>query len=164
MGLFDFVKDAGEKILHREGKAEAKAEARAAAEEAERDRNQANAQALTKVIDALDLGMEQVAIQVQGSVATVYGKAPSQSVKEKIVLVIGNTAGIEQVNDQIIVEKNEPPATMYTVVSGDTLSKIAKTHYGDASAYMKIFEANTPMLKDPNKIYPGQVLRIPPKG
>ena len=56
----------------------------------------------------------------------------------------------------------EPAATFYTVVSGDSLSKIAKKHYGDASKYPVIFDANRPMLKDPDKIYPGQVLRIPP--
>jgi nucleoid-associated protein YgaU len=47
--------------------------------------------------------------------------------------------------------------------SGDTLSKIAKEAYGDANAYMKIFEANKPMLSNPDKIYPGQKLRIPAK-
>lgn len=52
-------------------------------------------------------------------------------------------------------------STFYTVQSGDTLSGIAKAHYGKAGLYMKIFEANTPMLSDPNRIYPGQVLRIP---
>jgi nucleoid-associated protein YgaU len=51
-----------------------------------------------------------------------------------------------------------------TVRSGDTLSKIAKDAYGDANAYMQIFEANKPMLSNPDRIYPGQVLRIPPKG
>ena len=50
----------------------------------------------------------------------------------------------------------------YTVVKGDTLSAISKRQYGDANKYMRIFEANKPMLSDPNKIYPGQVLRIPP--
>ncbi len=60
------------------------------------------------------------------------------------------------------VAKPEPEAKMHTVVSGDTLSKISKQFYGDPMKYMKIFEANKPMLKDPNKIYPGQVLRIPP--
>ena len=49
----------------------------------------------------------------------------------------------------------------YTVKAGDTLSAIAKAHLGDASAYMKIFEANKDQLTDPNKIKPGQVLRIP---
>lgn len=51
----------------------------------------------------------------------------------------------------------------YTVEKGDTLSKIAKQMYGDAAKYPVIFEANKPMLKDPDKIYPGQVLRIPPQ-
>jgi nucleoid-associated protein YgaU len=60
------------------------------------------------------------------------------------------------------VEVEKPQATMYTVQPGDSLSKIAKAHYGNAMKYTVIFEANTPMLKDPNKIYPGQVLRIPP--
>ena len=61
------------------------------------------------------------------------------------------------------VEAPEPEAQFYTVQSGDTLSKIAKEMYGDAMKYNDIFEANTPMLKDPNLIYPGQVLRIPPQ-
>jgi len=59
------------------------------------------------------------------------------------------------------VENVEPEAQFYTVVSGDTLGKIAKAHYGNAMKYPVIFEANTPMLSDPDKIYPGQVLRIP---
>ena len=67
----------------------------------------------------------------------------------------------------IKVDPNAPPpapaTTTYTVKAGDTLSKIAKVHLGDANAYMKIFEANKPMLSNPDKIYPGQKLRIPPK-
>jgi len=51
----------------------------------------------------------------------------------------------------------------YTVKAGDTLSKISKEMYGDANQYQRIFEANQPMLKDPDKIYPGQMLRIPPQ-
>ena len=70
--------------------------------------------------------------------------------------------GVASVVDEITVEKREPESKYYTVVSGDTLSKIAKAQYGDPNKYMKIFEANKPMLKDPDKIYPGQVLRIPP--
>ena len=84
--------------------------------------------------------------------------------REKIVLILGNTAGIGGVDDQLTVEAPEPEATYYTVVSGDSLSKIAKAHYGDAMKYPVIFEANKPMLTDPDKIYPGQVLRIPPLG
>jgi nucleoid-associated protein YgaU len=71
---------------------------------------------------------------------------------------------VAQVNDLTTVEAPEPEATFYTVKSGDSLSAIAKAHYGDAMKYPEIFEANKPMLKDPDKIYPGQVLRIPPLG
>jgi nucleoid-associated protein YgaU len=60
------------------------------------------------------------------------------------------------------VERPEPEATFYTVQRGDTLSKIAREHYGNASKYPVIFEANQPMLREPDKIYPGQKLRIPP--
>jgi nucleoid-associated protein YgaU len=80
------------------------------------------------------------------------------------VLTAGNTKGVAQVDDRLVVEaaEPEPEAAMYTVKSGDTLSAIAKAHYGDAMKYPEIFEANKPMLTDPDKIYPGQVLRIPP--
>jgi nucleoid-associated protein YgaU len=93
----------------------------------------------------------------------VYGLAASQADKEKAILAVGNAAGIERVDDRIRVETPAPAATFYTVKSGDTLSKIAKTHYGEAGKYPAIFEANKPMLTDPDKIYPGQVLRIPPQ-
>ena len=79
-----------------------------------------------------------------------------------MILVIGNTVGISGVEDEMEVEIQEPVATFHTVVRGDTLSKIAKNVYGDAMKYSVIFEANKPMLSHPDKIYPGQVLRIPP--
>ena len=53
------------------------------------------------------------------------------------------------------VDQSAPEAQFYTVVSGDTLSKISKQFYGDANKYKQIFEANKPMLKSPDKIYPG---------
>ena len=53
---------------------------------------------------------------------------------------------------------------VYVVKSGDSLSKIAKQHYGNANEWKRIFEANTDVLKDPNKIFPGQKLKIPAKG
>jgi nucleoid-associated protein YgaU len=80
------------------------------------------------------------------------------------VLCCGNVANVEHVNDLLTVRASEPAAQYYTVVKGDTLSKISKQFYGDPNKYMKIYEANTPMLKHPDKIYPGQMLRIPPKG
>ena len=81
---------------------------------------------------------------------------------KKIILMVGNTQGVGQVDDRLVVGKPEPEAVMYTVRRGDTLSKIAKEHYGDARKYPVIFEANRPMLTHPDKIYPGQMLRIPP--
>jgi nucleoid-associated protein YgaU len=77
------------------------------------------------------------------------------------VLVVGNTEGIASVDDRMTTAVQEPEAQFHTVVKGDSLSKIAKTYYGNAMKYPVIFEANKPMLTDPDKIYPGQVLRIP---
>ena len=71
-------------------------------------------------------------------------------------------SGVEAVNDMLTVDAPEPEAQWHTVVSGDNLSKIAKAFYGDANKYPVIFEANKPMLSHPDKIYPGQMLRIPP--
>ena len=62
---------------------------------------------------------------------------------------------------EIKIDPNAPKVETYTVKSGDTLSKIAKEHLGDANAYMKIFNANKDQLTDPDKIKPGQVLKIP---
>ena len=86
---------------------------------------------------------------------------PTQADREKVILVLGNTAGIAQVDDRLEVERKEPEAQFYTVKAGDTLSKIAKQHYGNANKYPTILEANRPMLRNPDQIYPGQVLRIP---
>ncbi|MEC8883779.1 MAG: peptidoglycan-binding protein LysM, partial [Bacteroidota bacterium] len=109
----------------------------------------------------LGLEVEGLDIKIDGETATVTGKAKDQATKEKVVLVVGNVDGIAQVDDQMSAEHKEPEAQFHTVVSGDTLSKIAKKFYGNAMKYPVIFEANKPMLKDPDKIYPGQMLRIP---
>ncbi|MGB1219374.1 MAG: peptidoglycan-binding protein LysM, partial [Flavobacteriales bacterium] len=87
--------------------------------------------------------------------------AKTQEDKEKVILIVGNTAGIATVDDQMDVVEPKPEARFHTVERGDTLSKIAKEVYGNAMKYPVIFEANKPMLKHPDKIYPGQVLRIP---
>ena len=89
------------------------------------------------------------------------GVAADQATKEKIVLCCGNVSGVAKVNDMLTVEQPADESRYYTVVKGDTLSAIAKKEYGNANAYMKIFEANKPMLSNPDKIYPGQLLRIP---
>jgi len=78
-----------------------------------------------------------------------------------LILSLGNVGGIASVDDRISVDKEEPAAEFYTVKKGDSLSKIAKRYYGDPMKYKQLFEANRPLLKDPNKVFPGQQIRIP---
>lgn len=154
MGLWDFVKEAGAKLT---GKEKAEDQSKTEAFEELRKGN-----TLMQHVLAMGLKIEGMKITYDDGVATIRGTCPSQEAREKIVLTVGNVAGVSQVDDQIVVEKVEPAAVFYTVVAGDTLSKIAKAHYGDAMKYPVIFEANKPMLAHPDKIYVGQTLRIPP--
>jgi nucleoid-associated protein YgaU len=150
MGLIDFAMGAGEKLFGAKGS------------------DQERSAKLENQVRKMQLPVEMLRIGVKDDKATVSGKVKAQSVREKIVLAVGNTTGISKVEDrlELVVEKaaapKEPEAKYYTVVQGDSLSKIAKAQYGDAMKYPMIFEANKPMLSDPDKIYPGQVLRIPP--
>jgi nucleoid-associated protein YgaU len=107
------------------------------------------------------LKIEGMKVTYDDGKATIRGKCPSQEEKEKVLLAVGNVAGVSQVDDQITVERSSAESAFYTVVAGDTLSKIAKARYGDAKKYPVIFEANRPLLTDPDKIYVGQTLRIP---
>ncbi len=91
----------------------------------------------------------------------VRGKAASQEMKERILLAFGNVAGISTVKDEVEAEDGGAVSKFHEVVSGDTLGKISKQYYGKSSLYMRIFDANKPMLKNPDKIYVGQMLRIP---
>ena len=110
----------------------------------------------------MNLSAQDLEIGFDGASGTVIvqGTADTQETKEKILLCCGNVAGVEHVQDQLGVVEAAAEPQFYTVVS-DTLSKIAKEFYGNANAYMGIFEANKPMLSHPDKIYPGQMLRIP---
>jgi len=163
MGLFDFVKEAGEKLFgSKEEAAPSAPPAGVSSEEARKAVDRRRAAALVTFIEKMGLKVDDLSVRVDGETAKVSGKVASQELREKIVLAVGNVAGIARVDDQLTVEKAEPEATFYTVVRGDTLSKIAKAHYGNAMKYPVIFEANRPLLQDPDKIYPGQVLRIPP--
>jgi len=166
MGLMDFVKDAGEKLFGR-GKAQAAmTEVKAAPDDPAKvaAANAAAGDAIVDYIKSQNLSATGLTVTYDGATSTVsvFGVAPDQATKEKIALCCGNVAGVAKVNNMMSVDQSAPEATYYTVVSGDTLSKISKASYGDANKYMTIFEANKPMLSDPNKIYPGQVLRIPP--
>lgn len=160
MGLFSFLKNAGSKIFNTPTPA-----TKLSDEEKRRADDIAKKQkiiVLKGVVNSLGLSVEDLEVDFHEDTVTVYGKVDSQSDKEKIVLALGNVAGVAAVDDRMMVEKPEADAVFYEVKRGDSLSKIAKAHYGDAMKYPVIFEANRPMLKDPDKIYPGQVLRIPP--
>lgn len=144
MGLFSFFKEAGEKIF---GGGEAKAEE------------------LKKSLDAQGLDTQDIQVQVDGDQVVLKGNVKDQETLEKAVLAVGNNAGIAGVKtDEIVINTPSEESVFYTVKKGDTLWKIAETQYGKGKGanYNIIFEANKPMLKHPDKIYPGQVLRIPP--
>ncbi|MDO5104101.1 MAG: peptidoglycan-binding protein LysM [Lautropia sp.] len=157
MGLMSFIKEAGEKLFGGNAAQAATPDAGAA--------NQAAADAIVAYIRAQNLNADNLNVQFDGasSEVTVSGQAADQETKEKILLCCGNVAGVEKVNDELTVAAASTEAQYYTVVKGDNLSKIAKEFYGNANLYNKIFEANRPMLSHPDKIYPGQKLRIPPQ-
>ena len=151
MGLFSFLKKAGKKLT---GKKEPQVEAAVkSAEETKLDAMRSEISRLGIPVNGLKLEMaEQVVIS---------GQTSTNADREKIILALGNCEGVACVDDRITVSNPEPEATFYTVQSGDSLSKISKSQYGDPMKYNAIFEANKPMLAHPDEIYPGQVLRIP---
>jgi nucleoid-associated protein YgaU len=152
MGLISFIKSAGERIF---GKKEAAIVVDKAA-------------VILDHIRSYGFSTENIQAQVLDDLVILTGKVDTIANKNKIIVAAGNVEGISKVEDRLAVLP--PGATIpmaetveqyYTVVPGDTLSKIAKVYYGNANKYPVIFEANTPMLKHPDKIYPGQVLVIP---
>ena len=166
MGIFDFVKKVGNKL-------------------GIGDDEEPNAEALKRELDSNRLGTENVEVKVDGDKAILKGVVADQSAFEKAVIAVGNTLGVSKVQaDELkvvppdsgvkldsgiditeLIKKAVPAANpkFYTVKKGDNLSKIAERSYGkgQAARHKLIFEANKPMLKHPDKIYPGQVLRIP---
>ena len=160
MGLFSFLKDAGAKIFKKKEKPANEVITAPTIEEL----NAEKADQLRTAIADLGLPIEGLWITVNDDMVTLEGQVQSQTDKEKIILTVGNVEGIASVDDKMTVENPEPEAVFYEVQKGDSLSKIAKAHYDDYMKYPLIFEANKPMLKDPDLIYPGQVLRIPPLG
>ncbi|UEM01531.1 peptidoglycan-binding protein LysM [Skermanella rosea] len=154
MGFFDFVKDAGRKLGI--------------------GSDAPTPDELRAEVTKLGLEAKDFAVDVKDDIVTVSGTAPSQEQREKIVLALGNVHGVAKVEDRLAVAQADAPAAatpaaanaapesrFYTVKKGDTLSKVSKEFYGDPNRYQAIFEANRPMLEHPDKIYPGQMLRIP---
>ena len=191
MGLISFVKNAGAKLFKKKEAATSsvknavnKGSEQESAAPSQEELESQKAVELEGLVNSMGFGIEDLYIEVSGDVATVHGKTGSWDDKERAVLAVGNVEGIAQVDDRIEILATESQETgegnrevpavhasddssseaseYYTVKKGDSLSKISKQVYGNAMKYRIIFEANKPMLKDPNKIYPGQVLRIPP--
>lgn len=145
MGVFSFLKNVGEKIM------------------GSSDTKPAQPEELKKELAKHKLDAEGIDVQVDGEKVTVTGSALTTEQAEKITLALGNTMGVSEVENKLEVAKPSTEARMYTVKAGDTLWKISEEMYGKGNGgkYNVIFEANTPMLTHPDKIYPGQVLRIP---
>ncbi len=146
MGLFEFVKNAGAKLF---GGGDAKA---------------ATPEAIQQQVEGHGLNTTDLKFDVQGDKVKLSGTAMTQEEAEKIILSIGNTIGIAQVDtSDLIVTKESPPAKMYTVQKGDTLWAIAEKFYGkgQGARHTDIVKANSPPVKNPDLIQPGWVLRIP---
>jgi nucleoid-associated protein YgaU len=126
----------------------------------------APADALTNELQGLGFDTSGVDIEVDGDKVTLNGAVGSREEMEKIILAVGNSKGVASVENNLIAPDHDPtqPSGIHVVVDGDTLWKIAEAHYGSGARYEEIFEANKPMLKHPDKIYPGQRLRIPGAG
>ena len=161
MGLFNFIKTAGSGLLKK------KAETYTAKKKSDVGIKERQEGMLEGYIEGAGLDLRNVDVEIEDDTVTIWGEAATEADRERAVLMLGNMEGVCSVDDRISVTAvataapATPSAQMYEVQSGDSLSKIAKAFYGDPLKYDKIFEANRPMLKDPNTIYPGQTLRIP---
>ncbi|MEO8203348.1 MAG: peptidoglycan-binding protein LysM [Betaproteobacteria bacterium] len=161
MSLISFMKDVGEKLFAPRG-ASAGSSAAPAADQQTQD--VANGATIKKYIESLGLNVTGLEVKYDSATftATISGTAADKETREKVVVAAGNVLNVAKVDDKMTVTSDSgADAKFHTVEKGDTLSKIAKQEYGDANKYNKIFEANKPMLKSADLIYPGQVLRIP---
>ncbi|MDD4108210.1 MAG: peptidoglycan-binding protein LysM, partial [Prolixibacteraceae bacterium] len=149
MGLISFLKGAGSKIFGKSAE----------------EKNEDKALLIINHLKSYNLNTNALKVSVDDETVTLQGEVDTVANKNRIIVAAGNVEGISRVVDNMTVtmppvavaeEKSaEPEKQFYTVVSGDTLSKISKQMYGNANKYQVIFEANTPMLKHPDKIYPG---------
>ena len=146
MGLFDFVKDVGRQIFDTDAEA---------------------ADNIKQHLEIKTHGLSNLDVKFDDGTVTLCGDCKTQAVREQAILIAGNIKGVTKVvADDLKAPKPKPEeprkkAEVYEIVSGDTLGAIAKRYYGKASMYTKIFEANRDIIDDPNKIYPGQKIRIP---
>ena len=146
MGFFDFAKDVGRQIFDTDAEA---------------------ADNIKQHLEIKTHGLSNLEVEFDDGVATICGDCANQAVREQAILIAGNIKGVEKVvADDLRAPEPKPEepkekVEYYEIASGDTLGAIAKRYYGSAGKYMKIFEANKDIISDPNKIYPGQKIRIP---
>jgi nucleoid-associated protein YgaU len=141
MGLMSFVKTIGNKIFSKPEEASAK---------------------IASHIEEDNPGIKNLQVDFKDGVVSLSGEAESPEALEKAVLMAGNLKGVSEVKfDGVAAPAATEKVVYYEIVSGDTLSRIAKQFYGDGSAYMRIFEANREVIRDPDKIFVGQKIRIP---
>ncbi|MFO1371500.1 MAG: peptidoglycan-binding protein LysM [Candidatus Competibacteraceae bacterium] len=141
MGLFDFVINQGKKLFGAGDDPAAK---------------------IKQEIEAANPGVKNLGVEFKDGHVQLSGEAITPEAMEKAVLMAGNVQGVEKVSaDQVQTPPQTGKVEYYTIQSGDNLSSIAKKFLGSASAYQKIFEANREVIKDPDKIYVGQKIRIP---
>ncbi|MDR5771375.1 MULTISPECIES: peptidoglycan-binding protein LysM [unclassified Caballeronia] len=159
MGILSFIKEAGEKLF---GATSQTAQAAPAAVDVA-ELNLKAGEAIATYIRSQGLEAQDLQVKYDGAshTVTVSGEAADQATKEKILVAAGNVQHVDKVDDQLTVPSSAPESQFHTVVAGDNLWKIAEKYYGSGAKNDVIFEANKPMLKSPDKIYPGQVLRIP---
>ena len=150
MGFFDFISDAGKKLL---GKGD-------------------DAAAIKEEIESsfAELPVDGLTVTVEGDTVTLAGVAQNYQTREKAILIAGNVEGIAQVSaDQLVTleqisEDNVreiPEEIFYSIAKGDTLWAIADKFYDDGSKYTHIVDANLEVIKNADLIYPGQMIRIP---
>ena len=141
MGLFDFARNIGKKLFGNEEEAPEK---------------------IKSHIEEENPGVNNLDVSIQDGVVTLSGEAASAEAMEKAVLMAGNLKGVSEVRaDSVSAPAAVEKVEYYEIVSGDTLSALAKKYYGDASKYPQIFEANREVIKDPDLIFVGQKIRIP---
>lgn len=159
MDLFGFAKDIGRRLFKTEDEAVDK---------------------IRELIENNNPGVTNLGVEFENGIVTLTGECDSSAARQKCALMAGNVQGVSDVYVNKMTIKPQPAAEtgseaaaapaaeleeekveLYVIKKGDTLGKIAKEFYGKASAYMKIFEANKEVIEDPDRIYPGQTIRIP---
>lgn len=143
MGLFDFAKNIGTKLF------------------GDKEEPVTQAEKIKRHIEADNPGLTDLDVAVHDGVVSLSGEAASGEALEKAVLLAGNVQGVEKVMAVTVKAADKPTVEYYEIAPGDSLSAIAKKFYGDAKLYPRLFEANREVIKDPDKIYPGQKIRIP---